>query len=72
LEQHTHDNGTWIDGIVTTPHGYVRVYSQTGARPYSSYRCTIAGREYFGSENRSRTKRGLTIMAVKFARQAAV
>jgi hypothetical protein len=66
----------WYDGLVTTPHGYVWVYSQglasAGRWPAAStYRIIVGGRVYYRSEDVARTPRGLTTIAARFARRVA-
>ena len=62
------DGTSYLTGEVTTPLGFVSVYSQDD---HSSYRVVIGGRLYARSENAGRSSRGLTIVAARFAREIA-
>lgn len=64
--------GDWLEGVVRTPEGLVEVYSQAAHgrhRGCTSYRFQLDGRIYTQTEPGARTKRGLAIMAAKFARE---
>lgn len=60
----THEN--YLDGVVETPHGFVVVYSE---RSYASVRIIYAGRTHMRTWNRAFTKRGLAIVASRFANE---
>lgn len=67
------DHGFYLEGSVPTPLGIVYVYSETSrvanGRPfeYSFYKFVAGGYEFNYSEKFGRTKRGLTLMAHRFA-----
>jgi hypothetical protein len=63
IRQHRTEYGDYLEGSVATRDGYVLVYSQEG---HADYRVMIGDVEYSWSEDRTRTKRGLAIMAAKF------
>lgn len=65
--------GFYLEGCVPTPLGIVQVYSEAGRSrlgepfAYSFYKFVVDGYEYNYSEMVSRTQRGLTLMAHRFA-----
>lgn len=73
IEERGQPGETYLQGEVITPQGIVTVYSQGGPRWFtaSSYRIVVNGRLHTRGEKRRRTKRGLAIMAGRFAREIA-
>ena len=62
-------HGSWLEGEVGTPSGFVLVYSQGDDFPNSSYRLIWKEKYYLMSEPVERTSRGLAIIAGKFVKQ---
>jgi hypothetical protein len=67
--ERTHDGTAfWYHGSLITRWGIVTVY---GEERFSRYDFVHGGRHYIRTEDRQRTERGLTIMAVRFARDVS-
>lgn len=64
--RHGADGAQWYDMLVATPWGFVDAYSDS---KNSSYRFIYKGYFYYASEERPRTKRGLSVMAGKLVRK---
>ena len=68
----TNTDWDYEDGIIFTPQGIVHAYSQGNDakkfNPHTYMRMIFKGRIYMQSFKRRCTKRGLSIMAGKFAR----
>lgn len=60
----------YLDGFVTTPHGFVKVYTQGSHEEtkHSAYHFIHGGKSHHLWENVRRTKRGLSLVANRFAR----
>lgn len=71
---HGREGQRYLDGNVLTPYGIVSAYAQghgDGYLPSSSYQIIHKGRLYSRQEPVARTRRGLAIMAAKFAKEIA-
>jgi len=64
----TSASGTFHEGVVSTSHGFVWVYSEEGL---SNYQVILDGRHHTRSEERSRTNEELARAARKFVKDLA-
>lgn len=65
----TNERYGFFHGVVTTPSGMVKVYSQDAGRPYTVLQTFHNNRLYSRRVRKSFTKRGLAIIAHRFVKE---
>jgi len=73
ITRHRGDGYDYAEGVVSTPHGYVRVYAQGGERstPHTRMWFIWRGREQARGAPRRLSVVGLASVAARFAREIA-